>query len=51
MPPDLQKLAALYMAIGSVDELRTQIIDLALDRAFLAEPLPTDAAGFRRRLD
>jgi ATP-dependent helicase HrpA len=49
--PDLQKMAALYMAIGTLDELRTQVIDLALDRAFLAEPLPTDAAGFRRRLD
>jgi len=44
-------MAALYMNVGSADELRTQIIDLALDRAFLADPLPTDAASFRKRLD
>ncbi|MET0352186.1 MAG: ATP-dependent RNA helicase HrpA, partial [Rhizobacter sp.] len=49
--PDLQKMAALYMNVGTVDELRAQIIDLALDRAFLADPLPTDAASFRKRLD
>ncbi|HUG26342.1 ATP-dependent RNA helicase HrpA, partial [Piscinibacter sp.] len=49
--PDLQKMSALYMPLGTADELRTQIIDLALDRAFLADPLPTDAASFRRRVD
>lgn len=49
--PDLQKMAALYMSIGTLDELREQIIELALDRAFLADPLPTDAATFKRRLD
>jgi ATP-dependent helicase HrpA len=49
--PDLQKMAALYMSIGTLDELREQIIELALDRAFLADPLPTDAASFKRRLD
>ena len=49
--PDLQKMAALYMNVGTVDELRAQIIDLALDRAFLTEPLPTDALTFRKRLD
>jgi ATP-dependent helicase HrpA len=49
--PDLQKMAALYMNVGTVDELRAQIIDLALDRAFLADPLPTDAVSFRKRLD
>jgi ATP-dependent helicase HrpA len=47
--PDLQKMAALYMPLGSIDDLRGQIIDLALDRAFLADPLPTDGAAFRRR--
>jgi ATP-dependent helicase HrpA len=49
--PDLQKMSVLYMPLGSADELRAQIIDLALDRAFLADPLPTDAASFRRRID
>ena len=49
--PDLQKMAAAYMPLGTLEELRAQIIDVALDRAFLAEPLPTDAAAFRRRID
>jgi ATP-dependent helicase HrpA len=49
--PDLNSLAVLYMPLGSADELRQQVIDLALDRAFLADPLPTDAPAFRRRLD
>jgi hypothetical protein len=45
--PDLQKMAAAYMSLGTAEELRDQIIDVALDRAFLAEPLPTDAASFK----
>jgi len=49
--PDLQKMSVLYMPLGSADELRDQIIDLALDRAFLNDPLPTDAAAFKRRID
>ncbi len=49
--PDLQRMGAAYMALGTVEELRQQIVDLALDRAFLADPLPTDAAGFQARLD
>ncbi len=49
--PDLQKMAAAYMSLGTLEELREQIIALALDRAFLAEPLPTDEAGFKRRVD
>jgi ATP-dependent helicase HrpA len=48
--PDLTKMAVAYMPLGSAEELRTQIIDLAIERAFLAEPLPTDAAQFERRL-
>ncbi|WP_119156616.1 ATP-dependent RNA helicase HrpA [Caldimonas tepidiphila] len=49
--PDLQKMAVAYMALGTQEELRQQIIDVALERAFLAEPLPTDAAGFKARID
>jgi ATP-dependent helicase HrpA len=48
--PELVKMATLYMPLGSADELRTQIIEVALDRAFLAEPLPTDAAAFNARI-
>jgi ATP-dependent helicase HrpA len=49
--PDLQKMAAFYMPLGTLEELREQIIDVALDRAFLAEPWPTDAAGFAQRVE
>jgi ATP-dependent helicase HrpA len=49
--PDLQKMAVAYMALGTAEELRGQIIDVALDRALLQEPLPTDDASFKRRLD
>ena len=49
--PDLPGLSVLFMPLGSADELRQQVIDLALDRAFLADPLPTDAAAFRRRIE
>jgi ATP-dependent helicase HrpA len=48
--PDLHKMAVAYMPLGSADELRDQVIDLAIERAFLAEPLPTDAAQFERRV-
>ncbi len=52
--PELQKMAGAYMLFvssGTLEELREQIIDVALDRAFLADPLPTDATSFRTRLD
>jgi ATP-dependent helicase HrpA len=49
--PDLQKMAVAYMPLGTADELRTQIIDVALDRAFLLDPLPNDETTFKRRID
>jgi len=49
--PDLQKMAMAYMSLGTADELRDQIIDVALDRAYLADPLPTDAASFKARVE
>ena len=59
--PDLQKMAVSYMQVGrgegaaqsggTLEELRAQIIALALDRAFVLDPLPTDEGAFRRRLE
>lgn len=49
--PDLQRMAVAYMPLGTAEELRAQIVELALDRAFLAEPLPNDAAGFAKRVE
>ncbi len=58
--PDLTKMAAAYMLVGrsadntgggTLEELREQIIAKALDRAFLLDPLPTNAAEFTKRLE
>jgi ATP-dependent helicase HrpA len=49
--PELQRTAMAYLPLGTADELRAQIVEVALDRAFLAEPLPHDAATFARRID
>ncbi|MBU0892584.1 MAG: DUF3418 domain-containing protein, partial [Gammaproteobacteria bacterium] len=58
--PDLQKMAVAYMQVGrnadgtgggTQEELRAQIIDVALDRAFLLDPLPTDEFAFKRRME
>ena len=49
--PDLQKMAVAYMPLGSADELRQQIIEVALDRAFLMDPLPADELSFKKRID
>jgi ATP-dependent helicase HrpA len=49
--PDLQKMAVAYMPLGTLEELRGQIIDVALERAFLLDPLPTTESAFRQRLD
>ncbi|MFC5606469.1 ATP-dependent RNA helicase HrpA [Variovorax soli] len=49
--PDLQKMAVVFMPLGTLEELRAQIIDVALDRAFLQSPLPADGFDFKKRLD
>jgi ATP-dependent helicase HrpA len=48
--PDLQKMAVAYMPLGTGEELREQIIEVALDRAFLAEPLPANEREFAERV-
>ena len=58
--PDLQKIATAYMLVGraadnsgggTLEELREQILSVALSRTFLLEPLPTCEAEFKKRLD
>ena len=57
--PDLQKMAPSYMLVGraadnsgggTLEELRDQIIEVALNRAFLLDPLPTNAGEFTKRV-
>ncbi len=58
--PDLQKMATAYMLVGraadnsgggTLEELRAQILEVALSRTFLLEPLPTHAVEFKKRLE
>ena len=56
--PGLQAMGVAYMQVGkesggggTLEELRSQILELALDRAFLADPLPTDGAAFKQRVE
>ncbi|MES2400116.1 MAG: ATP-dependent RNA helicase HrpA [Pseudomonadota bacterium] len=58
--PDLQKMATAFMLVGraadnsgggTLEELREQILEVALDRAFLLEPLPTNETEFKKRVD
>ncbi|HEY8877165.1 MAG TPA: ATP-dependent RNA helicase HrpA [Roseateles sp.] len=49
--PDLQRMSVLFMGLGTAEELRDQIIGVALDRAFLGDPLPTDAMSFKKRIE
>ena len=58
--PELQKMATAYMLVGrgadnsgggTLEELRAQILEVALNRTFLLEPLPTSEAEFKKRLD
>jgi ATP-dependent helicase HrpA len=49
--PDLQKMAVAYMPLGTQEELREQIIAVAMDRAFLQLPLPASESGFKQRLN
>jgi ATP-dependent helicase HrpA len=47
--PGLNQMAMQFMALGTLDELRRQLLDLSCARACLVEPWPRDAASFRAR--
>jgi len=49
--PGLQQMGMQFMAMGSQEELRDQIIQKAIEIACLQDPLPTDAASFNKRKD
>ncbi|WP_028216844.1 ATP-dependent RNA helicase HrpA [Paraburkholderia oxyphila] len=49
--PGLREMAMQFMARATQGELRDQLIELALDRACLQDPLPDDEASFHARKD
>ncbi|HEY4316886.1 MAG TPA: ATP-dependent RNA helicase HrpA [Herbaspirillum sp.] len=49
--PGLQQMGMQFLALGSQEELRDQIVACALERAFLQAPLPANAEQFAQRRD
>jgi ATP-dependent helicase HrpA len=49
--PGLREMAMQFMPRGTQEELRDQLIDTALDRACLQDPLPDDDVSFHTRRD
>ena len=47
--PGLTQMGMQFMALGSTEELRHQIVDLTFARACLTEPLPVTPEAFRAR--
>ncbi|WP_215374384.1 ATP-dependent RNA helicase HrpA [Polynucleobacter asymbioticus] len=48
--PGIRELGLLFINVGSVDGLIEQILNLALERAFMSDPLPVNAEQFAERL-
>jgi ATP-dependent helicase HrpA len=49
--PGLREMAMQFMPLGTQEALRDQLIETALERACLQDPLPTDDASFHARRD
>jgi ATP-dependent helicase HrpA len=49
--PGMQAMAMQFTAFGGADELRSQLLAAAFDRACMQEPLPRTRAEFARRCD
>ena len=47
--PGLTQMGMQYMSLGTLDDLRRQLIELTFARACLGEPWPTDAVSFKAR--
>jgi ATP-dependent helicase HrpA len=49
--PGLREMSMQFMPRGTQEELRDQLVDTALDRACLQDPLPDDDGSFHTRRD
>lgn len=48
--PGLREIGLLFINVGSVEDLVEQILNLAVERAFMSEELPINAEQFNQRL-
>jgi ATP-dependent helicase HrpA len=48
--PGIRELGLLFINVGSADSLVEQILNLAIERAFMNDPLPVNAEQFSERL-
>ena len=48
--PGLRDIGLLFIHIGAIDDLTEQILNLAIERAFMIDPLPINAAQFTERM-
>ena len=48
--PGLREIGLLFINVGSVEDLVEQILNLAVERAFMSEELPMNAEQFNQRL-
>ena len=48
--PGIRELGLLFINVGSVEALVEQILHLAIERAFMAEPLPVNSEQFAERM-
>lgn len=48
--PNMTQIGMLFMPYGTLEEIKNQIIDVAIERACLADPLPKDKDTFEARL-
>ena len=48
--PGLRELGLLFINVGSVEDLIEQILNLAVERAFMSDELPINAEQFSQRL-
>ena len=49
--PESTRLAAGYLSLGTWEDFKVQLVELALDRSFLMDPWPLDAQTFAARLE
>lgn len=49
--PGARDMSLLFINLGQSEDLITQVLDLAVERTCLMEPLPIDEASFKQRVD